>query len=92
MRRFMIPLSASIALAAAGCHWSADAEERNAGPKVSRNYQVADFTRIEVAGPYEVKVVTGGAPAVSASGGENLLNETEVVVEKGELKIRPKKH
>jgi len=92
MRRFTIPASVAIALAAAGCHRAADAEDRNAGPKVARTYQVANFDRIEVAGPYEVRVVTGGNAGVTASGGENLLNETEVVVEGGELKIRPKKH
>lgn len=92
MRRFMIPVSTAIALAAAGCHSSAaDSRERDAGPKVSRNYAVGDFSKIEVAGPYEVKVVTGGAPGVSARGGENLLNETEVVVDGDTLEIRPKK-
>jgi hypothetical protein len=92
MRRFTIPASVAICLAAAGCHWSkADAEERDVGPKVSRNFQVGDFSKIEVAGPYEVKVVTGGQPAVAARGGENLLNETEVVVEGDTLEIRPKK-
>ena len=91
MRRFMIPASVAISLAAAGCHWSADGKERDAGPKVSRNYQVGEFTKIEVAGPYEVKVVTGGQPGVSARGGENLLAETEVVVEGDTLEIRTKK-
>jgi hypothetical protein len=92
MRRFTIPASVAIALAAAGCHWSkADAEERDAGPKVNRSYQIGDFSKIEVAGPYEVKVVTGGKPGVSARGGENLLNETEVVVDGDTLEIRPKK-
>ena len=92
MRRLMFPASVAVVLAAAGCSWSrADAEERDAGPKVSRSYQVADFSKIEVSGPYEVKVVTGGKTAVSASGGENLLNETEVVVEGDTLEIRPKK-
>jgi len=91
MRRFMIPASVAISLAAAGCHWSADGKEREAGPKVSRNFQVGDFSKIEVAGPYEVKVVTGGAPGVSARGGANLLDETEVVVEGDTLEIRPKR-
>ena len=91
MRRFMIPASVAITLAAAGCHWSADAEERDAGPKVDRNYQVGNFSKIEVAGPYEVKVVTGGQPGVKARGGENLLNETEVLVDGDTLEIRPKK-
>ena len=81
MRRFTMPASVAIALAAAGCHWSADAEERDAGPKVSRNYQVGEFSKIEVAGPYEVKVVTGGQPGVAARGGANLLDETDVVVD-----------
>jgi len=92
MRRFTIPASVAIALAAAGCHRAADAEDRNAGPKVDRTYQVGSFSKIEVAGPYDVKVVTGGTPGVIAHGGENLLNETEVVVDGDELKIRPKKH
>lgn len=91
MRRFLIPASTAIALAAAGCHMSADSKEREAGPKVDRNYQVAAFSKIEVAGPYEVRVVTGGAPGVSARGGANLLDETEVVVEGDTLEIRPKK-
>jgi hypothetical protein len=91
MSRLLIGVTAAIALA--GCHWSAaDAESRDAGPKVSRTYQVAGFSKIEVAGPYDVQVVTGRQPGVSATGGENLLNETEVVVEGDELKIRPKKH
>lgn len=92
MRRFMIPVSVALTLAAAGCHWSkAEAEERDAGPKVSRNYQIGDFSKIEVAGSYEVNVVTGGRPGVTARGGERLLDETEVVVEGDTLEIRPKK-
>ena len=80
------------ALLAGACHFSADAEERDPGPEVSRNYQVGAFDKIAVAGPYEVTVVTGGQPGVSAKGGQNLLEETNVVVEDGTLKIRPKKH
>ena len=80
------------ALLASACHVSADAEERDPGPQVSRNYQVGAFDKIAVAGPYEVNVVSGGRGAVSAKGGANLLDETEVVVEGGTLKIQPKKH
>jgi hypothetical protein len=80
------------ALLAGACHFSADAEERDPGPDVSRNYQVGAFDKIAVAGPYEVNVVTGGQPGVSAKGGQNLLEETDVVVEGDTLKIMPKKH
>ena len=79
------------ALLAGACHVSADAEERDPGPEVSRNYQIGAFEKIAVAGPYEVNVVTGGQPGVSAKGGSNLLDETEVVVEGDTLKIMPKK-
>lgn len=82
---------AAAALLAGACHVGADAEERDAGPEVSRTYQVGAFDKIAVAGPYEVSVVTGGQPGVSAKGGQNLLEETEVVVEDGTLKIKPKK-
>ena len=83
--------AAAAALLAGACHVGAKAEDREAGPEVSRTYQVAAFDQIEVAGPYEVNVVTGGQPAVSAKGGSNLLDETEVVVENGRLQIRSKK-
>ena len=79
------------ALAMGACHFSADAEEREAGEQTSRSYQVGSFDRIAVAGPYEVRVVSGGQPGVSATGGANLLDETEVVVDGRTLEIRPKK-
>ena len=83
--------AAAVALAASACHFSGHAEERDPGSQTSRNYTVAGFERIEVSGPYSVKVVTGGAPSASATGGDKLLDETEVVVENGVLKIRARK-
>lgn len=82
---------AAAGLLAAGCHVGADAENRDAGPEVSRSYPVGSFDRLEVAGPYEVNVVTGGQAGVTAKGGENLLAETEVIVEGNVLKIQPRK-
>jgi len=84
--------AAAIVLLVGGCHVGSKAEDRDAGPEVSRNYSVGAFDKVAVAGPYEVNVVSGGAPKVSAKGGANLLDETEVVVEGDTLKIQPKKH
>lgn len=84
-------IATAAALLASACHFGADAEEREAGPEVSRTYQVGTFDKIEVAGPYDVNVVSGGQGVISAKGGENLLAETDVVVENGTLKIIPKK-
>ena len=88
----LIPVLALTALAAlaSGCNFSGSAEARDAGPTVDRTFAVGAFDRITVAGPYDVKVTTGGKPGVSARGGEAVLAATEVVVENGTLVIRPK--
>jgi hypothetical protein len=88
-RRFVT--AAAVTLLAGACHVGSKAEDREPGPEVSRSYQVGAFDKLAVSGPYEVNVVSAGAPGVSAKGGSNLLDETEVVVEKGTLTIRPKK-
>ena len=79
-------LAASTALAACNVHRSAD---EDSGPTVSRNYQVGNFEKIEVAGPYEVQVRTGANPSVSANGPQKLLEKTTVEVKDGKLIIRP---
>ncbi|HKX91251.1 MAG TPA: head GIN domain-containing protein [Sphingomicrobium sp.] len=83
---------AAAAVLAGGCHVGSRAETRDPGPEVSRNFQVGAFDKIAVSGPYEVIVSSTGQPGVSAKGGSNLLDETEVVVEGGTLKIQPRKH
>jgi len=79
-------LAAATALAACNAHRSGD---EDAGPAVSRNYQVGNFEKIEVAGPYEVQVRTGANPSVSANGPQKLLEKTTVEVRDGKLVIRP---
>ncbi|QDP19397.1 head GIN domain-containing protein [Sphingomonas xanthus] len=88
--RYLIAAAAA-ALVAGGCSFSADAEERDAGPEVERRYEVGEFDRIAVAGPYEVRVISGTQGPVTARGGANLLAETDVTVEDGTLKIMPRK-
>jgi hypothetical protein len=80
--------AASIALGLGAC---SESNAESAGPAASRTYQVGGFTGIEVSGPFDVRVVTGKPVAVSASGPQRLLDETEVVVEGGKLLIRSKK-
>lgn len=84
---------ALISLLATACNFGggAEAKDRDPGPEATRQYQVAAFDKVAVAGPYEVNVVTGGTVGVSAKGGSNLLDETDVVVEGDTLKIMPKK-
>ena len=79
---------AATSLASAGC---ARDRTESAGPATTRNYQVGGFDRLEVAGPYEVTVATGGAPSVQASGGERAIERLVVEVEGRTLKIHTKK-
>lgn len=82
------------ALTVSACQFSGmgESKDRDPGPETSRTYQIGAFDKIEVAGPYDVKVTTGGQPGASAKGGSDLLDETDVVVENGTLRIMPKKH
>lgn len=86
MRILMASVVASMAVA--GC--SAGRAE-NAGPTVNRSFPVGDFTRLEVAGPFDVRVATGKAASVTASGPQELIERMEVAVEDGELRVRPEK-
>jgi hypothetical protein len=79
-------IAASAATSACGQHRS-----ENGGATVARNYQVGNFQQIEVAGPYDVEVRTGGNASVSASGPEKLLERTTVEVKGDKLVIRPER-
>ena len=83
-------LAALVAVSAAlgGCQVHAN---EGGGSTVSRNYQVGNFQKIEVAGPYEVEVRTGSKVSVSARGGEKLLERTVVEVDGDKLLIHPER-
>jgi hypothetical protein len=87
MRKSVAAVIAASA-AVAGCQVRA----QDGGPTVSRNYQVGNFQQIEVAGPYDVEVRTGGNPGVSARGSQKLLERTVVEVRGDKLVIHPEQH
>lgn len=76
------------AMATSGCGQTR--EDGDGGATVQRNYQVGPFQQIEIAGPYDVDVHTGGAPSVSASGPEKLIDRLVVEVRGEKLLIHPK--
>ncbi len=86
MRSLFVTGASAMILSLAGCGFSAQADS---GPKVDRSYQVAGFTRLEVAGPYDVTVHTGGVPGVHANGSEKALDGMKVEVKDGRLQISP---
>lgn len=90
MRRpIALILIAAGAAALAAC--SRDRIE-DAGPKSSRSFAVGNFTRVSVAGPYDVRIKTGGKPGVSATGPQNVLERMVVEVEGDSLQIHPRKN
>lgn len=84
-------LAATSMIAALGLVACSEGRAEAGGPTVERSYQVGAFTGLEVSGPFDVKVVTGKAVSVAARGDQKLLDETEVTVTDGKLRIRPKK-
>ena len=81
--RKVILMAIAAAAASAGC----ESRAQDGGAAVQRSYQVGSFDRVEVAGPYEVRVRTGAAPAVSASGRQELIERLVVEVRDGKLLI-----
>src|SRR5262249_53441617 len=81
-----ILIAASVSTSACGHDRNADA-----GPMVSRSFQVGNFTEIEAAGPFEVTVRTGANPSVQAHGNKQLLDHLVVEVKGNSLSIHPEK-
>ena len=79
-----------LAAALGGCG-IANGKEEEPGPAAERDYQVGNFSKIALAGAYDVNVKTGAAPIVHAKGGQNVLDKLEVNVVDGVLQIGPKK-
>ena len=53
----------------------------------TRTFPVGGFDRVRSTGPFDVHVVTGGAPHVHATGPDDVLARLQVRVERGELVI-----
>jgi hypothetical protein len=82
---------AAAVIAAAATAACGRAHSEDAGPTVARNFQVANFDRIESAGAYDVTVRTGSAPSVSARGPQKIIEAMVVEVQGGKLTIRQNK-
>lgn len=83
------PIAAAVIAATAATSACGHSRGEDAGPVVSRAYQVGNFDRIEVAGPYDVDIRTGSSPSVSARGGQKLIEHMVVEVKDGRLLIHP---
>jgi hypothetical protein len=87
MSKLSILVSAA-ALAALGATGGA-AQDGGQVAAASRSYALADFDGIAVVGPHHVVVSVGPGFSVRAEGPQQTLDDTEVEVEGGQLKIHP---
>lgn len=87
MRSSVLFATAAV-LVLSGC---GEGRAEDAGPNISRNFQVAGFDKIDVAGPFDVHVTTGAQPGVSVRGPDKIVEHMVVKVENGTLKIHPEK-
>jgi hypothetical protein len=90
MRKSLILLS-TIALAA--CNFSAEAEkgEAGSGRQAKQTFTVGDFDGVALAGSQNVVVTVGGATSVRAEGDADAIENMEIKVEDGTLRIGTKK-
>jgi len=87
MRRAVAAAIVAASFTTAACGHDRDEDP---GPLVSRNFQVGNFTQVEVAGPFDVNIHTGANPGVSAKGNQRLIDRLEVEVRGSKLLIHPR--
>ena len=87
MKGLRILATVALAALAAACSHS---RAEDPGPSGTRDFQVAGFQKIQVSGPFDVEVRTGGAPVVSAKGPQNILDRMLVEVRGDTLVIKPR--
>ena len=86
LRQMVVATGAALVLG--GC---STGHAESGGPDGQRAFSVAAFDKLEVAGPYDVTVTTGGQAAAQARGSEKLLEHTVVEVRNGTLHIHPRR-
>ena len=80
-------LAMEILSALASAHRAGAHRDDEDGPEGEREFDVGAFERLEIAGPFDVEVQTGGSPSVSATGAEWALENLSVEHEDDRLFI-----
>ncbi|GAA4087862.1 head GIN domain-containing protein [Mucilaginibacter panaciglaebae] len=65
---------------------------RGSGHVVTEKRKVADFTKLEISGAYDITLVQDSTLAVSVAADDNLLKEISTDISGGELKIKTGKN
>jgi Putative auto-transporter adhesin, head GIN domain len=87
--RLLLPVIALSTLS--GCSAAFGDATGDTGPRITRSYDLKGFDGVVLAGSDDVRITQGANFAVSANGPEKQLNDLEILVENGVLKISRKK-
>lgn len=86
--RYLLGLAGLALVAACG---TVNANERSEGPQTSRSFAVTGFDRVALRGPDNVEVRVGPAESVSVTGPAAILDQLEVDVKDGVLRLGRKR-
>lgn len=98
MRHLLLAAAVASILPLAACHASWEHKDKDgnmvapSGPKVARDFAASDFTGVELTGVDDVTIRNGAAFSVKAEGQASVLDDLEIKVENGVLKIGRKAH
>ena len=87
MRAIFAALAGAAMLAACGMTGSNASVVEASGVQGTRNFEVGQFDSVELAGSHNVIVTVGGAPSVRAEGDTAALEQLEIRVEGGKLRV-----
>lgn len=93
--RILLIAAAILPLSACHASWDHDNagggyQNKEAGPRTTKTYDVAGFTGVDLRGSDDVDVKVGPAFSVKAEGGSNVLEDLEITVVDGTLRISRK--
>lgn len=88
MARFITTIAALLATAALSACDADVSDEAGSGLKAGKAFQLGDFSAVQLAGPFDATITTGGKPAVTIEGPQEIVDRLIVEVKDGELSIR----
>ncbi len=83
-KSFAIAAGLLVSVALAACNHE---RHEKPGPTISKAFEVGDFQRVELAGPYDVQVKTGSKASVNVRGPQNVIDHMVIEVKGDELHI-----
>lgn len=83
----LLLIAALLPLGACQSNWEKTQDSQASGPRATRSFQLSGFDGVELRGPDDVEVKTGATFSVTAEGDASVLDQLDIRVEGGRLKV-----